>query len=249
MVLHGNRMEDLRDLLTGFLHSQPLPVLQPVVILVQSNGMKHWLEIALADECALGICAATRMELPGAYLWQVYRAVLGPEAVPRQMVFDKARLLWRLVRLLPALAASDPVFAPLPRYLGQDGDGRRSYQLAQHIADVLDGYQSYRADWLSDWALGQDLLRDLNGNPLTLDPAQRWEPALCRAIRADVGAALADSSRASVHAQFMHRLQGRLQAYQATGESCQNALRHASWCLAFPRCPCKPWRRWPCWGR
>ncbi|PJC17891.1 MAG: hypothetical protein CO065_09330, partial [Comamonadaceae bacterium CG_4_9_14_0_8_um_filter_57_21] len=78
MVLHGNRLDDLRDLLVQVLKNQPLAVLEPEVILLQSNGMKHWLEIALASDDALGICAATRMDLPGAYLWQVYRAVLGP---------------------------------------------------------------------------------------------------------------------------------------------------------------------------
>jgi exodeoxyribonuclease V gamma subunit len=112
MVLHGNRLEDLRDLLTSFLKAQPLPPLQAETILVQSNGMKHWLEMALADASALGICAATRMELPGSYLWQVYRQVLGADAVPLHMPFDKSRLLWRLMRLLPALAASQPVYAP-----------------------------------------------------------------------------------------------------------------------------------------
>ncbi len=32
--------------------------------------MKHWLEFALAREEALGICAATRAELPGRLLWE-----------------------------------------------------------------------------------------------------------------------------------------------------------------------------------
>ena len=64
MVLHGNRLEDLRDLLVTYLKSHPLAVLQPEVILLQSNGMKHWLELALADDAALGICAATQMVLP-----------------------------------------------------------------------------------------------------------------------------------------------------------------------------------------
>ncbi|WP_305626959.1 exodeoxyribonuclease V subunit gamma, partial [Rhodoferax sp.] len=109
MVLHGNRLEDLRDLLSEFLRAQPLPPLVPEVILVQSNGMKHWLEMALADDAALGICAATRLELPSGYLWQVYRSVLGAETVPAHMPFDKSHLVWRLVRLLPVLADSQPV--------------------------------------------------------------------------------------------------------------------------------------------
>ena len=82
MVVHGNRLEDLRDLVVDFVKHRPLPPLQPEVFLVQSNGMKHWLELALADESALGICAATHMDLPSAFIWQMYRCVLGTHAVP-----------------------------------------------------------------------------------------------------------------------------------------------------------------------
>ena len=52
MVLHVNRLEDLCELLTQFIKSQPLLPLAPEVILVQRNGMKHWLEMALADDAA-----------------------------------------------------------------------------------------------------------------------------------------------------------------------------------------------------
>ncbi|NCP40472.1 MAG: exodeoxyribonuclease V subunit gamma, partial [Rhodoferax sp.] len=113
MVLHSNRIEDLRDLLVQYLKAHPLGPLQPEVILLQSNGMKHWLELALANDDALGICAATQMVLPSAYLWQMYRAVLGAQAVPAHMPFDKTALLWRLVRLLPALCDTRAVYAPL----------------------------------------------------------------------------------------------------------------------------------------
>ena len=209
MVLHGNRLEDLRDLLTQFVQSQPLPPLVPEVILVQSNGMKHWLEMALADDAALGICAATRLELPSGYLWQIYRKVLGADAVPQHMPFDKSSLLWRLVRLLPVLAASNPVYAPLERYLSGNTDGRKLYQLAQQVADVLDGYQSYRADWLGDWAQGKST---------ELDESHAWQAQLWRDIRADVGEALADSSRASVHAKFVSALKMSVETSKASGQ-------------------------------
>jgi exodeoxyribonuclease V gamma subunit len=220
MVLHGNRLEDLRDLLTQFLRAQPLPPLTPEVILVQSNGMKHWLEMALADDGALGICAATRLELPASYLWQVYRSVLGADAVPPHMPFDKDHLLWRLVRLLPLLAASNPVYAPLQRYLDGNTDGRRLYQLALQVADVLDGYQSYRADWLADWAAGKpghDLLRTHDGQPTVLAASHAWQAQLWRDIRTDVGAGLANASRASVHASFMAALKALVAQSRATG--------------------------------
>ena len=199
MVLHGNRLEDLRDLTVDFVKAHPLPPLAPELFLVQSNGMKHWLEQALADdEAGLGICAATRIELPSSYLWQAYRAVLGRDAVPEQLPFDKAALTWRLYRLLPACAAGDPRFAALSRYLGDDGDGRHRFQLAQQVADVLDGYQQYRADWLAAWERGDDH---------QVPPDQAWQPVLWRALRDDIGDAAASTSRASVHTAFEAAMQ------------------------------------------
>ncbi len=206
MVVHGNRLEDLRDLVVDFVKHRPLPPLQPEVFLVQSNGMKHWLELALAEESALGICAATRMELPSAFLWQIYRSVLGVQAVPVHMPFDKTALVWRLLRLLPHVAAQDPVYQPLAHYLASDSDGRKLYQLAQQVADVLDGYQSYRADWLSDWAQGRDVLQAPAGLAQPLPGDQVWQAHLWRALQTDVGVAQAQASRAAVHAQFMQAL-------------------------------------------
>ncbi len=220
MVLHGNRLEDLRDLLVQVLKNQPLAVLEPEVILLQSNGMKHWLEIALASDDALGICAATRMALPGAYLWQVYRAVLGPVAVPAAMPFDKASLLWRLMRLLPVLCQRDAVYAPLQRYLGEPPQPRKLYQLALQLADVLDGYQSYRADWLADWAAGRDVLRGAGvaNGAATLPPEHAWQAQLWRDIRQDVGADLEDSSRAAVHERFLAAMAGVKRQLETSGQ-------------------------------
>jgi exodeoxyribonuclease V gamma subunit len=217
MVLHGNRLEDLRDLLVQVFKNQPLAVLEPETILLQSNGMKHWLEIALADDDALGVCAATRMALPGAYLWQIYRAVLGAAAVPEAMPFDKASLVWRLVRLLPELCQRDVIYDPLQRYLGQPLQPRKLYQLALQLADVLDGYQSYRADWLADWALGRDVCHGPGGQAgLPLEHA--WQAQLWRDIRTDVGSGFEDSSRATVHERFLQAMDGVARRFAATGQ-------------------------------
>ncbi len=220
MVLHSNQLEGLRELAVQFIRNHPLPVLAPEVLLVQSNGMKHWLELALAKD--LGICAATQVELPSTKLWQIYRAVLGPSNVPAHMPLDKSPLVWRIMRLLPNLLAQ-PSFAPLKNYLGQSEDqaspmNRRVYQLASQLADVLDGYQNYRADWLEDWANSKDQLRTQAGMATPLPTAQSWQPALWRDLLndlagdAEVQAALqADtqhsySSRAKVHEAFMAKM-------------------------------------------
>jgi exodeoxyribonuclease V gamma subunit len=221
MVLHSNQLEGLRELAVQFIRNHPLPVLAPEVLLVQSNGMKHWLELALAKD--LGICAATQVELPSAKLWQIYRAVLGPSNVPAHMPLDKSPLVWRIMRLLPSLLAK-PSFAPLKNYLGQaEADAspmnRRAYQLAAQLADVLDGYQNYRADWLEDWANHKDTLRTQAGTNASafttpLPAAQSWQPELWRdllddlAADAEVNAELQHSysSRAKVHEAFMAKM-------------------------------------------
>ncbi|MEY4763096.1 MAG: hypothetical protein RLZZ200_2952 [Pseudomonadota bacterium] len=199
LVLHGNRLEDLRDLVIDVIRQRPLAPLEREVFLVQSNGMKHWLQQALADDRAFGICAATDIDLPSTFLWRAYRAVLGRGAVPTQLVFDKAALTWRLLRLLPACVAdNETLYAPLAHYLHGDDDGRRKWQLAQQVADVFDGYQQYRADWLEAWERGDD----------SAAPAEhRWQPALWRALRSDVGPRHENTSRAAVHGAFIKALE------------------------------------------
>jgi len=210
-VFHGNRLEDLRDLTVGLFKNNPLPPLVPETLLVQSNGMKHWLEMALADDAAMGICAATQMELPSSFVWRMYRLVLGQALVPVAMPFDKQALVWRLWRLLPEFAKTHQVEALLS-YVKDDPLGRQRYQLAQQVADVFDGYQSYRADWLCDWAQGLFVLQH-QGQRKAIPPNQIWQAQLWQLLLQDVlenqAPELASQchSRAEVHSQFMRKVQ------------------------------------------
>jgi len=206
MVFHSNRMEGLRELLLSYVKERPLSPLQSETILVQSNGMKHWLTLSLANTSALGICAATRLALPSSQLWQIYRSVLGADKLPAQMALDKAPMVWRILRRLPAWL-KEPCFSSLAHYLGEDTQGSRAFGLAQQLADVLDGYQNYRADWLEHWAAGRDVL-DLGQ---ALPPAQAWQAAMWRDLLGDVQAHLpvdqtGFQARSDVHKAFMQAL-------------------------------------------
>ena len=207
MVVHGNRTELLRSLLVQWLQVHPLPPLSDEIILVQSNGIAQWLKMSLAMNPApdntggLGIAAALDMQLPSRFTWQAYRAVLGPQAVPEHSPFDKPLLIWRLMRLLPALV-HQPGYEPLHRFLDNDTDLRKRYQLAEKIADLFDQYQVYRADWLDAWSHGRAELPRADGGTTVLDDANRWQALLWQTLLDDVGPER-DTSRAAVHQRFL----------------------------------------------
>ena len=109
MIVHGNRLDDLRDLAVSWMRRYPLAPLESERVLVHSNGIAQWLKLALAEDPREdgggggGIAAALEVQLPAQFLWQAYRAVLGRESIPEVSELDKAPLTWRLMRLLPGL--------------------------------------------------------------------------------------------------------------------------------------------------
>lgn len=225
MLVHGNQPERLRDLMVQWISQHPLAPLEKEVILVQSNGIAQWLKLALAadpEDGGCGISAALDMSLPASFLWQVYRAVLGDAAVPAISPFDKSRLVWRLTRLLPELLEL-PGYAPLKRFMAQDSDQRKRFQLAQRVADLFDQYQVYRADWLAAWAAGEDVQIDARNNRTPLPDEYRWQAALWRALLEDVGAHgpdgvdMSKAGRAAVHEAFMREAAARAEDNRPKG--------------------------------
>lgn len=196
IVAHGHRLEDLTDVAVGFTQNYPLAPLEQETVLVQSNGIAQWLKINLAQ--ANGIAALVDVTLPARFQWQAYRAVLGNE-IPKTSPFDKDRLTWRLVRLLPQLIADNPHFAPLKNYTAADQDGRKLYQLSGRLADLFDQYAVYRADWLDNWVRGHDELE----NGQSVNSEQLWQPELWRAISNDIGIDDYWNNRAELHQRFI----------------------------------------------
>lgn len=211
MVVHGNRPDELRSLVVSWMRRYPLEPLENEIALVQSNGIAQWLKLALAedtlqdDQGGCGIAAAIDVQLPGSFMWKLYRQVLGREEIPEISLLDKAPLTWRLMRLLPALI-DQPHFEPLQRFLTADTDLRKRYQLSERLADLFDQYQVYRADWLEDWAAGRHQLRSVRGEIKPLAPANIWQAELWRALLLDVGEQGMAQSRAGVHQRFIEHM-------------------------------------------
>ncbi|HHX35886.1 MAG TPA: exodeoxyribonuclease V subunit gamma [Gammaproteobacteria bacterium] len=218
IVAHSNHLEELRDLVVQWTKINPLYALENEHILVQSNGIAQWLKLALADDNGCGIAAGLQIGLPARFIWQIYRQVLGTDTIAKSSPFDKAPLTWRLMRLLPKVV-DQPVFVPLQHFLGDDPDLRKRYQLAERLADLFDQYQVYRSDWLKDWAVGDDQLRQIDGQPqISADKAQAreptvaWQAALWRLLIDDIGEEAIHSSRAAVHPRFIAKMRELEQA-------------------------------------
>lgn len=211
MVLQSNRLENLRQVTVEWLRRYPLQPLDNEILLVQSNGISQWLKLALAADIntpdpmdsGCGIAASMDISLPGRFHWRAYRAVLGD--LPETSPFDKPLLSWRLLRLLPSLL-DDPEFAALKHFLADDKGQRKQFQLAQRLADLLDQYQIYRADWLNDWAVGVNKITRHN-KAESLPAEQSWQAALWRRLLQDIPELARYSGRAQVHQQFLDACQ------------------------------------------
>ena len=202
LAFHGNRSEDLAEVVINWMRRHPLSPLEEEIVLVQSNGMAEWVKMELARMG--GVCASTRVELPSRFLWRTYRQVLGREAVPSDSPLDKVPMLWRLMQLLPGLLA-EPNFAPVAGFLKAD-EPDRMLQLASKLADLFDQYQNYRSDWLDAWARVQDILILANGLTIELPLEQRWQPQLWRAVLQTLSAVQQQSIRPKLHQRVLEHL-------------------------------------------
>ncbi len=191
IVVHSHRLEELTALVVSLTKTYPLAPLATESILVQSNGIAQWLKLHLAQ--AAGIAAMLDVTLPARFQWRAYRAVLGNE-LPTSSPFDKDRLTWRILRVLPK-HLDEPEFEPLKIYIQDDESQRKLYQLSERLADLYDQYQIYRADWLEGWAEGAT-------EPATEE--NYWQPKLWRYLLADVGNERWNN-RASLHQDFIQK--------------------------------------------
>lgn len=213
LVLHGNRLESLAQVLLAWLARNPLAPLEEETLLVPSNGMAEWLKMAMAE--SLGVSAAVRIELPARFVWRLGRSCLGRDAVPTLLPLDEQPLTWRLMSLLPGFVGEGgpgEVVRPLRDLLG-DGSPAPRLALSQRVADLFDQYQVYRADWLDDWAAGLDRLRPMPGSPASqavpLPADQRWQPALWRAVLAALPPHARECTRAALQRRLLQVLRER----------------------------------------
>lgn len=191
LVYRASRVEALLDPLRMLMQAAPpRSVLAPHELIAAHPGMRKWLGRELAiRQGPRGIAANLRIELPGAWLDQLARQVLGEDAVASR-AYRRELLRWRIHEKLDTLDDAE-----LAAYLGGDAGtrDRRRFQLADRLARLYSQYLVYRPDWLADWAAGR------RGTV----PAGFLSP-LWKALREDIGLA----HRGEQVAQLIRALDG-----------------------------------------
>lgn len=189
-VYHSNRLELLADQLCTLLEAPAGHPLEPEQVVVQSTGMARWLALRIA--VAQGVAANLQFPFPAAFIWQCYQRVLGPANLPRNSQLRPEVLTWRLLDLLPLLAAQ-PGFEAVASYL-QAGDDHSRYELSSRLADSYDAYLVYRPDWILQWEREPP-------------PDAPWQARLWPQLRLDLGPHRVDLQQA-----FLRRLRGDAEA-------------------------------------
>lgn len=161
-LTRGNHLESLADSLAGLLREPVLPVFQKETIVVQSLGMRRWLQLELAQR--LGVAMNCDFPFPASFAQRVFQAAFPRETITE--AFTRDVLPWRVLELLPN-HWDEPGWEDLRRYAEGELGALKEFQLAQQIASVFDRYVAYRPEQLAEWER---------------KPSSDWQPKLWREL-------------------------------------------------------------------
>lgn len=194
-VYHSNQLDLLKSLLVELIRLQPLAnPFEKEQILVQSPGMSQWLKMELAT--SFGVAANIEFPLPATFIWKMFTQVLAD--VPERSAFNKEAMTWKLMQVLPQ-QFEQPEFEPLKRYLDNDDDQLKCYQLSEKIADIFDQYLVYRPEWIQQWEAGETVTE--------LNDEHPWQPLLWQALYDQtLGLEQSPYHRANLYEHFIETL-------------------------------------------
>ena len=146
-IYSSNRLEILARQCGEIFRAQPLPPLEPEIVVVQSRGMARWLAMEMAG--FLSVWANAHCPFPNRFVAEIFSRVLPADEQP---AYEKGRACWQLMALLAELR-HEPAFRHLA---GPLDDPLHRFQLAGQLADLFDQYIIYRPDLISAWENGGD---------------------------------------------------------------------------------------------
>ncbi len=165
-------------------------MLKPEKVIVESRGIRHWVQMTQAR--SEGVSMNLSFQMPSAFIWELSREILGSDAVPGMSPYGEAALSWRIDSILdsdeflahPAAAKVNGYWRNEPP---QKGSLKR-YQLACSLASLFEQYILFRPDWVHYWQKGvesPDREPGLSGLPVGSEDEQ-WQGHLWRLLAEQV---------------------------------------------------------------
>jgi len=146
----GNRLDRLAKQLANLLQTPISSPVAPEIIVAQSRGMERWVSMSLAREH--GIAANLSFQFPKTFVNEIFKKAV-PDA-PETSVFDRDIMTFQLMGLIPE-HVDQPGFETLKRYLADDPNGLKLFQLCQRVAGVFDQYPVFRPEMIFKWEEGK----------------------------------------------------------------------------------------------
>ena len=148
----ANQLESLSQLLSKVLETTEKDVFSSDIVVTQSQGMRHWLHMELAE--MNGVSMNIEFQLPIQFFWTQLRNILGNETIPEKSAFNREVLCWKIYDFLNDDSfKNDPACKEATDYWTKDDieNDLKRFQLARMQADLFEQYLIYRPDWITQW--------------------------------------------------------------------------------------------------
>lgn len=177
-IVPSNRQEYLLKVLIALLNSdyqsKRLGLFEPSSIMVESLGMKHYVHMGIARESKVAMNLDFPLVSRGIY--SLCRIILGEENVPKESIYKREILVWRIEHILRSDGfVQNEDAAQANKYWQQSEDPENArFLLAQNTADVFEQYMQFRPQWFAKWEQNTSVLETPDH---TLEPWQRaiWQ--------------------------------------------------------------------------
>jgi exodeoxyribonuclease V gamma subunit len=150
----SNQLELLGDLLAEEVSRPSAGALHKEFVVVQGRSMALWLSMHLSR--ALGVFANAEFLYPRNFVERMFQLALPPGEDPASTGaiglegYRPDALAWAILDSLPGML-SNPAFAALKRYVGEDPLQLKRFELSTQIARSFDEYLTFRPELLRAW--------------------------------------------------------------------------------------------------
>lgn len=180
-LVPSNRQEFLLQVLIAYINDDytngALGIFEPSIVMVESQGMKHYVNMGIARQCQVSMNIEFPLITRGIY--ELCRQILGDDKVPKESPYKREVMVWRIEQLLRSQAFSNHKEAEFANEYWQKAldPNKARFMLAHSTADVFEQYMQFRPYWFDSWQQGSSVFKEDNSVARLLEPWQKrlWQ--------------------------------------------------------------------------